>query len=111
MSEYILFLKGNPLGLDIDIKNIDGILRDFKDRESIVVRIKKVDKVREIDIRPYLAELTHAGGMTLRLVLRKDAGGASVRPHDVLACLFNLSREDASLIPIIKTRAVYNTPI
>jgi hypothetical protein len=111
MSEYILFLNCCPPGLDIDINDIDGIIRDFKDRESIVVRIQKKDKVREIDIKPLVAELSHAGDMTLKLVLRNNAGGASARPHDVVACLFNLSREDASLIPITKTGTVYNTSI
>ncbi|MDP2690143.1 MAG: TIGR03960 family B12-binding radical SAM protein [Deltaproteobacteria bacterium] len=106
MTEYILFLKGGPLGLDIDIKNIDGILRDFKDRESIVVRVKKDEQVRDIDIKPLVAELSHTGDLALRLVLRKGDTGAAIRPHDVMACLFNLSRDDASLIPIIKTKAV-----
>ncbi len=111
MTEYILFLKGCPPGLDIDFKNIDGILRDFQDRESIVVSIPKKDKVREVDIKQYVAELTCAPDQSLRLVLKESPGNAALRPHDVAACLFNLSREDASLIPVTKTKAVYNTPI
>jgi hypothetical protein len=111
ITEYMLFLKGNPAGLDIDIDDIDGIIRDFKDRDTIVVSIKKKDKVQDIDLKPFVAELSHGGDMALRLTLRSGAGGPSPRPSDVVACLFNLSRDASSLIPITKTRAVYKTPI
>jgi len=111
MTEYMLFLKGSPAGLDIDIKGIDGIIRDFKDRDTIVVSIKKKDKVQDIDIKPFVAELSRAGDMALSLTLRSGDGGASPRPGDIVACLFNLSRDASSLIPITKTRAVYKTPI
>ncbi len=111
MTEYMLFLKGNPAGLDIDINGIDGIIRDFKDRDTIVVGIKKKDKVQDIDIKPFVAALSHAGDMAVGLTLRSGDGGVAPRPSDVVACLFNLSRDASSLIPITKTRAVYKTPI
>ena len=111
MTEYMLFLKGNPAGLDTDINGIDGIIRDFKDRDTIVVSIKKKDKVLDIDIKPFVAALSHAGDMAIGLTLRSGDGGAAPRPSDVVACLFNLSRDASSLIPITKTRAVYKTPI
>jgi hypothetical protein len=36
----------------------------------------------------------------------KKADGPVLRPTDVLVGLLNLSKEDASLIPILKTKAV-----
>lgn len=105
MTEYIVNLKNGPLGINIEPDRIDGFLRDFLSQDSIPVRIEKEEKVREIDIRPMLADISSIGDLTLKLVLKKGEG-ASVRPHDVLARLFNLSREDASLIPILKAKAV-----
>jgi radical SAM family uncharacterized protein/radical SAM-linked protein len=105
MTEYLVFLKDGPAGLDIGLREIDGFLRDFHGRHAAVARVAKEDRVTEVDIKPLVAALTHGGDYTLRLTLKKG-GGASPRPHDVLACLLNLSSQDSSLIPILKTRAV-----
>ncbi|MBZ0220774.1 MAG: TIGR03960 family B12-binding radical SAM protein [Candidatus Methylomirabilis sp.] len=105
MTEYIITLKDGPLGLDIDSERIDGFLRDFLSRDSIPVSIEKEGRTRDIDLRPLVDGLSRIDGLTLRLTLKK-ASGASVRPHDVLACLLGLPRESASLIPILKTRSV-----
>ncbi len=102
---YIISLKDGPKGLDIDLDNIDGILRDFQTKDSFLLRIFKKDKVREVDIKPLVRELRLDGDGKLRLVLKK-ADGPVLRPADVLAGLLNLSKEDASLIPILKTKAV-----
>jgi hypothetical protein len=73
--------------------------------DSIIVRIERGDKSRDIDIRPLLGEITHPGDYTLNLTL-KCVNGTSVRPDSVLARLLNLTKEEASLIPILKTRTV-----
>ncbi|HXI10705.1 MAG TPA: TIGR03936 family radical SAM-associated protein, partial [Thermodesulfobacteriota bacterium] len=105
INEYLIFLKNGPLGLNIEPQKIDGILRDFLNKASVVIRVRKEDKVTEVDLRQQVSELAHAGDSTLRLVLKKGPG-YSARPHDLLSCLFGLSREDASLIPILKVKAV-----
>ncbi|MBI5644384.1 MAG: TIGR03960 family B12-binding radical SAM protein [Deltaproteobacteria bacterium] len=102
MTEYIVNLHDCPLGLNIESKRIDGFVKDFLGRESVEVRIQKEDKVKYVDIRPLVAGISVVDGNTLRLTLRK-VEGSSARPHDVMACLLNLSREEASLIPITKT--------
>jgi len=103
IAEYLIFLKNSPLGLNIE--RIDGFLRDFHSKDSIIVRIEREDRITDVDIKPLVSELSLTGDMALRLVLRKSAG-RSVRPLDVMARLLGLSREDASLIPILKIKAV-----
>lgn len=105
VAEYLIFLKNGPLGIGIEPKEIDGILRDFCRRESVLLHIVKKDKVREVDIRPLVREIELAGDGVVRLVLRRGES-VSVKPQDVLANLFDLSKEEASLIPILKTKAV-----
>ncbi|MBI1910984.1 MAG: TIGR03960 family B12-binding radical SAM protein [Deltaproteobacteria bacterium] len=105
MTEYLIFLKNGPKGIKIEPENIDGFIEDFLNKDSIPIRIQKEDKVTVIDIKPQVAELSHTGDLTLRLTLKKSPG-ASVRPHDVVACLFNIPKEDASLIPVLKIKAV-----
>ncbi len=103
IAEYLIFLKNGPPGLNIE--NIEGILRDFRSKDKVIIRIEREDKTADIDIKPLVSELSLTGDMTLRLILRKSSG-KSVRPHDVVKSLLNLSREDASLIPVLKTKAV-----
>jgi len=106
MTEYIVSLNDSPLGLNIDFEKIDGIFRDFLSRDSIHVRIEKEGKATDVDIKPLLAGLSLSEDLTLRLTLKKGVG-ANARPHDVLACLLGLPKESASLIPVLKTRAVH----
>ncbi len=104
-TEYLVFLENGPEGLNVEPGRIDGFLRDFLSQESIPTRINKGDKSKTIDIKPLIVDFSRMGG-NLRLVLKKNAG-LSVRPFDAVARLLNLSREEASLIPILKTRTVY----
>ena len=106
MTEYIAQIKDGPLGMNIEPERIEGLLRDFLSKDSIPVRITREDKVTDVDLKPSLAALSCAGDSNLSLVLRKVEGIPPARPSDVLACLFGLSREDASLIPILKIRTV-----
>ena len=104
-TEYLAFLKKGPAGLrDIKPERIDGFLRDFLCRDSVPARISKGDKVETVDLRRLVREASRTGDGTLRLVLEKNTG-ISVRPQDVLVRLFDLSTKDASLIPILKTKA------
>lgn len=105
LQRYMIFLNDGPEGLSIDLKGIDGFLRRFLDRESVCMLIERKDKTREVDIRPLIEELRPAGEGTLMLTLRTNAA-AGVKPHEVLANLLNLSKKQASLIPIHKTGSV-----
>ncbi|MFQ5441830.1 MAG: TIGR03960 family B12-binding radical SAM protein, partial [Thermodesulfobacteriota bacterium] len=104
-TEYIVFLENGPEGLNLEPGRIDGFLRDFLSQESIPTRINKGDKSKTIDIKPLIVEFSRMGE-NLRIVLKKNAG-LSVRPLDAVARLLNLPREEASLIPVRKTRTVY----
>ena len=105
MTEYIVMVKDGPLGIKIEPERIEGLLRDFLAKDSIPVRITREDKVTDVDLRPALAGLSLSGA-DLSLVLKRCEGSPPARPSDVMACLFGLSREDASLIPILKVRTV-----
>jgi radical SAM-linked protein len=105
MTEYIASIKDGPLGINIEPERIEGLLRDFSAKDSIPVRITREDKVTDVDLRPALAGLSLSGA-DLSLVLKRCEGSPPARPSDVMACLFGLSREDASLIPILKVRTV-----
>lgn len=112
LTEYLVFLKTSPpevLKETGGFNDIDGFIRAFQAKESCIVRVRKEDKVTEIDIKSGVAELGDAGDGTLRLALRKGAG-PNIRPYDAVAAIFNLSREDASLIPILKTKSVISQP-
>ncbi|MFQ5465883.1 MAG: TIGR03960 family B12-binding radical SAM protein [Thermodesulfobacteriota bacterium] len=98
---YLCFVKDGPPGLDIDSKGFEAVIEDFHKRSSAIARIKKKDKVIEVDLKDAVTGLSRAGD-SIRLCL-VNAGAVSVRPVDVLAYLFNLTREDASLIPVLKT--------
>ena len=106
-TEYLVFLKDGPEGLkDIKPERIDGFLRDFERRQTAPVRISRGgrgDRIETIDLKPIVGEVSRIGDSTLRLVLNKTPG-PRVRPLDVVVCLFNLTAEDASLIPILKTK-------
>jgi len=103
-KEYLAFMKTCPLNDNGDFEDIDGFIRAFLSKESCIVRITKEDKATLVDVKPAVADLANAGDGVVRLVLRTGAG-LKVRPHDALACLFNLSRQDASLIPVLKTKS------
>lgn len=105
MTEYLVSIMDSPLGMDIEPDSFEGLIRDFSSKETIPVRVTREDKAVEFDIKPSLVEISRADNARLKLVLRRREG-APVRPADVIACLFGISREDASLIPVLKTRTV-----
>ncbi|MBI5885357.1 MAG: TIGR03960 family B12-binding radical SAM protein [Deltaproteobacteria bacterium] len=104
LTEYLAFMKASPLNDNGGFEDIDGFIRAFRSRESCIVSITKEDKVTQVDIKPGVAAIGNAAEGVVRLVLRSGAG-PKVRPHDALAGLFNLSRQDASLIPVLKTKS------
>ncbi len=104
--EYLVFLKNGPLGLNIEPERIDGILRDIERRDSIPLTLERAKRRVVVDIKPLVEDITLVDATTLRLVLRRGERG-SVRPREVVAHLFDLSEEDASLIPVLKTKAVF----
>jgi len=102
-TEYRAFLKASPVDKG-GFEDIDGFIREFKAKESCIIQVIKEDKVTQVDIKPSVADIADAGDGSVRFVLRKGVG-PQVRPHDALAALFNLSKQDASLIPVLKMKS------
>ncbi|MBI2412044.1 MAG: TIGR03960 family B12-binding radical SAM protein [Deltaproteobacteria bacterium] len=109
LTEYFMDLKDCPLGLNIDLERIEGIVRDFLNKDSLKIRVDKGEEkaAKEIDIRAAVESLSVHGESTLKLVLKK-AEGSTARPHDILATLLDIPRQDASLIPVVKTSASFD---
>ncbi len=104
MTEYIIYLKNGPTGFNIEPDRIDGFIRDFLKKDSAAVRVEKEGKAAYIDLKPLVSGLSREGD-SVKLVFKRNPG-AGARPLDVIACLFDLSREDASLIPIKKIKSI-----
>ncbi len=104
-QKYLVFLKNGPLGLDIEPRRIDGVIRDFSNNDSIDLEIERAGKKKHIDVKPLVEELTLKDDLVLGLTLRQGEG-AGVKPHEVVAHLLNLPANKASLIPILKTKTV-----
>jgi len=123
ITEYHVMLNEGPIGLKIDIEGIDGFLKGFREKASVPVVIEKretgggITPSVEVDIKPLVEEISavesYSGGLShsaqqgvvskgviLRIALRN--GPVSIRPGDVVSCLFSLSKKDASLIPVRK---------
>ena len=101
-------LKNGASGPEIDFADFnkfDGFLRDFMAMDEIMVHIERGAKSRELDIRPLLSRLVRDGDL-LTMELRSTSG-AGVKPHEVVSNLFGLPPEEASLIPIRKTRTLF----
>ncbi len=109
LTEYFMDLKDCPLGLNIDSERIEGIVRDFLNKDSLKIRVDKGEEkaAKEIDIRAAVEALSVHGEGTLKLVLKK-AEGSTARPHDILAALLDIPRQYASLIPVVKTSASFD---
>ncbi|MBI5969791.1 MAG: TIGR03960 family B12-binding radical SAM protein [Deltaproteobacteria bacterium] len=118
ITEYHLFLNEGPMGLYIDFEGIDGLLKGFREKASVPVVIEKGETSVEVDIKPLVGEISvvesYSGGLPaqhgvvskgviVRIALRN--GPVSIRPNDVVSCLFGLSKKDASLIPVRKVSA------
>lgn len=103
--EYLVFLKNGPRGFYIEPERIDGLLRDFWEKDSFVVSVSTEGKTKETDVKPLVRELAHVGDGTVRLVLGRDTS-VRLRPNEFISHLLSLSREDASLIPILKTKVL-----
>ncbi|MEK7773755.1 MAG: TIGR03936 family radical SAM-associated protein, partial [Deltaproteobacteria bacterium] len=106
MTEYVISLMNGPAGLNIEPEKIEGFVRDFLGRDSIVIRIEKEGMVKEVDIRAQIAELSVVGDAALRMVLRKSPG-ANARPHDILSSLLGLPGTTSPLIPVLKIKTVH----
>ena len=107
-TNYSILMKNGPLNLEelgIEFDDLEGLLKDFTEREQIEVRVRRADKDKVIDIKPFLAglELTDDGSIELSF---NNFAGPRVKPHEVLSKLLCLSIDTTLLIPIRKTGTV-----
>ncbi len=107
-SEYLIFVKNGPLdleGLGIYFKGLEANINEFLNRDRIIIRVKRKDTYREIDIKPLLGGLSVADDFTIRLTL-KTCDGPGVKPGEVVSALLGVPVADTLLIPILKVRTL-----
>lgn len=104
-QQYLIFLKNGPVGLDIEPQRIDAVVRDFLKQDSIEVRIERGDKVKVLDMRALVGQLSLTDDSTLSVTILKTQG-SSIKPHEAVAHLLSIPASKACLLPILKTRTV-----
>jgi hypothetical protein len=103
---YIIHLKNSLAGLDIkSADDLERIIRDFLQSNLTEVEFERAGKKKVVDLKQQVEALEINGEYTLGLTLRSSAG-VSIKPHEVMALLFKLPSDNASLISILKTRTV-----
>jgi len=111
-QQYIIYLKNSLVGLDIGSDEVERIVSEFLQSRLTEVEFERAGKKRKVDLKQQVEAIDFKDESTssetafkLGLTLRSSAGG-SIKPHEVIALLFQLPAEDASLIPILKTRTI-----
>lgn len=102
-QKYSIFMKNNPSGINIDQGRIESIIAEVLSTESFNVHLERKKKVKNLDLKLLLEELYLSEDLTVNLKLKNKEGG-SIKPHEVVENIFNLSHKEASLIPILKTK-------
>jgi radical SAM family uncharacterized protein/radical SAM-linked protein len=103
---YIIHLKNSLAGLDIgSVEDLEQTVRDFLQNNLTEVEFERAGKKKVVDLKQQVETLEIKGEYTLGLTLRSSAG-VSIKPHEVMALLFQLPSDKASLISILKTRTV-----
>ncbi|MEK6532232.1 MAG: TIGR03960 family B12-binding radical SAM protein [Deltaproteobacteria bacterium] len=90
-------LKAVPLG-------IDGLIRDFLGSQTFIAEIEKGGAVKKIDLRPAVSAIELTEDMALKISINEGSG---VRPEHIVSAVFGISRQAASLVPVLKIRAVH----
>jgi hypothetical protein len=69
------------------------VLSGFLEREALPYTRRRENKVRQVDLRPFLLELSPAReGQDIRLTFSMD-NGRTARPHEVLSLLYGEGSE------------------
>ncbi|VAV85439.1 FIG092679: Fe-S oxidoreductase [hydrothermal vent metagenome] len=104
-QRYIIYLKNSLVGLDIGSDDMERTVRDFLQNRLTEVEFERAGKKKVVNLKQQVETIEFKDEFTLDLTLRSSAG-VSIKPHEVMALLFQLPSEQASLIPILKTRTV-----
>jgi len=104
-QRYIIYLKNSLVGLDIGSDEIERTVRDFLENRLTEVEFERAGKKKVVNLKQQVETIDIKDEFTLGLTLRSSAG-VSIKPHEVMALLFQLPSEQASLISILKTRTV-----
>ncbi|MBE9531403.1 MAG: TIGR03960 family B12-binding radical SAM protein, partial [Proteobacteria bacterium] len=107
-TKYVILIKNSPLSpeeLGIEFDRLEAVLKAFREQDSIQIGVKRGEKSKVIDIKPFLATLLSTKDCSIELSFNNFAG-PRVKPHEVLSKLLNISIDSALLIPIRKTGTV-----
>jgi len=104
-QRYIIYLKNSLVGLDIGSDEIERTVRDFLENHLTEVEFERAGKKKVVNLKQQVESIDFTDEFTLGLTLLSSVG-VSMKPHEVMALLFQLTSDQASLIPIRKTRTV-----
>lgn len=105
-QNFAVDLSKRPEGLNIDFKKFDGFLRDFLKMNEVQLKVRRKNRVKEINIRPLVGNLEFSQSTNKLNFLLKLRENFNVKPFEVVAHLLDIPIEKASLIPITKTKSI-----
>ncbi len=112
-NEYLIDVTNGPAdaeGLGIDFIELERRIESFLAKDQIPITVRRKEKLKELDLKPFIDSILLEDESKIRLVLKTSVGlgreGGGVKPHECITALLNLRPEDALLIPILKTRTV-----
>jgi len=77
-------------------------LADFFEQERFEVELTRKGKIRQIDARPFIKELTATADGKIHLVMESEPGKAGVKPMEFLSALLGLSEKEALAARVVK---------
>lgn len=90
------------MGREVDEKS----LADFNDAKDFPIKVTRKKKLRTIDAKDMVREMTIAGDGRLRLVQLAEISKAGLKPMEIVAAVFDLSRHEALVARIVKTESL-----
>ncbi len=104
-QKYRIFLHKNPSGINIDQGRIESQINKVLSTDTFDVQLERKNKVKHLDLKLLLEELYLDEDLTVNISLKFKEGG-SIKPHEVVENIFNLSHKEATLTPILKTKTI-----
>ena len=79
------------------------MLDDFLSGKPCVVPVLRKKKIRKIDAREHVSSIGQESDGRIRLVTVSEVGKASLKPLEIIAAIFNLSKKEVLQTQILKT--------
>jgi radical SAM-linked protein len=98
---------GALVSYKIEIK--DGFLNQkplelfFKEKEKVIQKRNKKGRIRKIDLKKVITEVSIGDRQTLQLTMREEPG-KTIRPSEVLKIIFSLGHEAIMTARILKLK-------